>query len=217
MNLLHDWFKDMDMRQNLVLPPEDLKLWTKDDKEGYGIWKEGKNKQNTEEDYRKVIIQLNKDYNIEEIYNQVEAGISALERLLDFSKLVPTFDVEKDIEDAYGENIRIEKDFIKFGLNFVKSFEANSNKAEVMTDSPQLSQLDKSGLITEHIEQIEVAEEETAVMDVKPEPGKISYNSEAKSSKVEEVGKDDSTPVHNEGVASVQVEVRRKKKKRRSK
>ena len=48
----------------------------------------------------------------------IEAGISALERLLVFSKLVPTFDVEKDIEDAYGEDIRIEKDFIKFGLNF---------------------------------------------------------------------------------------------------
>ena len=122
---------------------------------------------------------------------------------LDFSKLVPTFDVEKDIEDAYGVNIRIEKDF---GLNFVKSFEANSNKAEVMTDSPQLSQLDKSGLITEHIEQIEVAEEETAVMDVKPEPGKISYNSEAKSSKVEEVGKDDSTPVHTDTTISQEID-----------
>ena len=32
-NLLHDGFKDMDARQNLVLPPEDLDLWTKDDKE----------------------------------------------------------------------------------------------------------------------------------------------------------------------------------------
>ena len=54
-------------------------------------------------------------------------------------------------------------------------------------------------------------------MDVEPEPGKIYCNSEAKSSKVEEVGKNGSTPVRNEGVASVQVEVRRKKKKRRSK
>ena len=104
---------------------------TKDDQEEYDIWKEEKDKQNSEEDFRKVINQLNKDYNIEEIYNQVEAGISALERLLVFSKLVPTFDVEKDIEDAYGEDIRIEKDFIKFGLNFVKTFEAKSIKAEV--------------------------------------------------------------------------------------
>ena len=50
---------------------------------------------------------------------------------------------------------------------------------------------------------LEVAdEEETAVKDVKPEPAKVSYNSEDKSSKEEEVGRDDSTPVHNEGVAS---------------
>ena len=104
---------------------------TKDDQEEYDIWKEEKDKQNSEEDNRKVIIQLNKDYNIEEIYNQVEASISALERLLVFSKLVPTFDVEKEIEDAYGEDIRIEKDFIKFGLNFVKTFEAKIIKAEV--------------------------------------------------------------------------------------
>ena len=167
------------------------------------------------EDYRKVIIQLNKDYNIEEIYNQVEAGIYALERLLVFSKLVPSFDVVKDIEDAYGEDIRIEKDFIKFGLNFVETFEAKSRKADVMTDSPQLSQLDC--LTTKHVEQIEVVKEETAVIDVKPEPSKVYFNLEAKSSKKEEVGNDDSTPVHDEGVASVQVEIRRKKKKRRSK
>ena len=64
--------------------------------------------------------------------------------------------------------------FIKFGLKFVKTCEAKSSKAEVMTVSPQLSQLDMSGLTTENVEQNEVAEEETAVMDVKPENAKVS-------------------------------------------
>ena len=62
------------------------------------------------------------------------------------------------LDQKYGEDIRIEK---KFGLNFVKTFEAKSSKAEV-TDSSQLSQLDKSDLTTE---QAEVAEEKTDVMD----------------------------------------------------
>lgn len=78
-------------------------------------------------------------------------------------------------------------------LDFVKTFEAKSIKAEV-TDSSQLSQLDKFGLTTEHVE---VAEEETDVKDVKPEPGKVFCNLKAKNSKEEEEGgNDDSTPVY---------------------
>ena len=78
-------------------------------------------------------------------------------------------------------------------LIFIKTFEAKSIKAEV-TDSSQLSQLDKSGLTTEHVE---VAEEETDVKDVKPEPGKVFCNLKAKNSKEEEEGgNDDSTPVY---------------------
>ena len=72
-----------------MLPPEKLDLWTEADKENYDIWKgEHQSIKNTEEDYRLFIIQLNKDYKIEEIYDHIETGLSALERLVEISKKI---------------------------------------------------------------------------------------------------------------------------------
>ena len=118
----------------LVLPPEKLDLWTEADKENYDIWKgEHQSIKNTEEDYRLFIIQLNKDYNIEEIYDHIETGLSALERLVEISKKFPGFDVENEIENTYAKDNMLEKDFVKSGFKLVLNYYGNSGQLSQVT------------------------------------------------------------------------------------
>ena len=73
----------------LVVPPEQLELWTEEEMNRYKIWKDSTITKNSMEDYRQVVININKD----KIYDGIEASISFLETHSDFAKLVPFFDV----------------------------------------------------------------------------------------------------------------------------
>ena len=67
---------------------------------------------------------INKDFDMDKIYDDVETtGLSALERFLEFSRLFPSFDVNADIENAYVKENEVEKDFMKFGLKFIKNYQ----------------------------------------------------------------------------------------------
>ena len=110
----------------VVFPPEQLNLWTVEHTDSYKIWK-GSNSTNNStnnsmEDYRQLLININKDYNIDEICYGIEAVFSAWENLSDFSKLVPVFDVNSNIETIYRKEDKIDKVFFKLGLQFVLNY-----------------------------------------------------------------------------------------------
>ena len=46
---------------------------------------------------------------MDKIYDDLDAGLSALERLSKFSQLFPTFDINNDIENAYSKENDLEK------------------------------------------------------------------------------------------------------------
>ena len=104
----------------VLVPPEQLDLWTVDETASYKIWKGSISTKNSMEDYRMLMIKIKEDYNMDEIYDGIEAGLSALERLSDFSKCVPDFNVNANLETTYGRENKIEKDFVKFGLKFIE-------------------------------------------------------------------------------------------------
>ena len=63
------------LRPPLTLPSEQLDLWSEVDKFSYNIW-QGNGIKNTKEIYRQFVTIFKKDYNMEEIYHSIEAGLS---------------------------------------------------------------------------------------------------------------------------------------------
>ena len=116
----------------VLVPPEQLDLWTVDETASYKIWKGSISTKNSMEDYRLLMIKINENYNMDEIYDGIEAGLSALERLSDLSKCVLDFNVNDNLETTYGkEEEKIEKDFVKFGLKFVENYLAKTRAMNV--------------------------------------------------------------------------------------
>ena len=51
----------------VLVPPEQLDLWTVEHTAAYKIWKGSISTKNCMEDYRQFLIKLNKDYNMDDI------------------------------------------------------------------------------------------------------------------------------------------------------
>ena len=98
----------------VVVPPEQLESWTNEDITSFNIWKSNKTTKNSRTDYIVYCNNVNEDFNMERIYDGIEAGLSVLERFVEFMRLFPSFDSKNEIETAYGKENKIEKDFINF-------------------------------------------------------------------------------------------------------
>jgi hypothetical protein len=81
------------------------------------------------------MINLNKEYNVEEVYDAIEAGLEAFEKLISCTCKFPKFDLDEDLNAVYRrEDHAIVKDFIKWGFEFVNSYQNGENPELVEND-----------------------------------------------------------------------------------
>ena len=111
------------------VPPEQLTSWTDRDEEDYKFWVT-KDSKYTRDDYRPYLLSLNEEFNMGEVdYVKLEEGLEAFGKLLSCMKQFPNYNLSKDLDEAYiFEENAIMKEFIKFGVKFVKKRDAGVKK-----------------------------------------------------------------------------------------
>ena len=115
------------VRPPFDIPSDQVSSWTKQEVKGYKVWR-GKGSTYTREDYRQFLIDLNKEFDMEEVFNQLEAGLAAFDKLLAFRKQFPNYDMNLDLDKMYEtKQSTINKDFIKCGVQFVGSYDVKEN------------------------------------------------------------------------------------------
>ena len=102
-----------------LVPPTELNLWDTGFEHEYNLWK-GKadsNKSTTKEAYRQHIIDLNNEFDMEDVFNKMDAAVAAIDTLLAFKERFPNYDLNMDLDQMYeATKDDIFKDFIKFGV-----------------------------------------------------------------------------------------------------
>ena len=128
----------MSVRPPFVVPPENVNLWDKDFEREYNVWKDNdSNSKSNKEDYRLYIININKDYDMEEVFDKLEIGLEAFEKLIICTFRLPNYNLNEDLEKIYHEKENvIVKDFIKWGMEFVmnhQSVDLSQVKGDITT------------------------------------------------------------------------------------
>ena len=73
----------MSIRPPFTVPPEEIDKWDEDFENGYSEWKSNDiYSKSSKEDYRQFVIHLNTEFDVEEIYDKLEDGLTALEKLV---------------------------------------------------------------------------------------------------------------------------------------
>jgi hypothetical protein len=119
-------------RPPFLVPPKELNLWDSDFEHEYNKWegknksttKEDENKCTTKEDYRQYIIDLNNEFDMDEAFNKMDAAVAAIDTIIAFKKRFQIYDLNQDLGRMYEtQQDAIFKDFIKFGVQLVESYE----------------------------------------------------------------------------------------------
>ena len=89
------------IRPPFIVPPEDVNLWNDHFELDYKKWKSRdiNNSNSDKEAYRQSIININTDYNVEEAYDHIEAGLEAFEKLILCTQKFPKFDLDEELYD----------------------------------------------------------------------------------------------------------------------
>ena len=118
----------MSSRPPYLVPPEQQCLWNKEDEENYIKWKasvpidykKGTGKVN----YRQHVIDLNTEFDMEEVFDQLEIGLNAIEKLAHYIKAAPKYSLSDDLDSMYTSTEHlITKKFITMGAKFVEDFQ----------------------------------------------------------------------------------------------
>ena len=62
---------------------------------------------------------MNTGFNMEDVFDRIDSGLEAFEKLVDFMKNFPNYDLNKDVELMHPKENGVFKDFIKFGTAVV--------------------------------------------------------------------------------------------------
>ena len=105
------------------VPPKELALWVPEDERDYKSWKSRTgNKSASTEDFRNYIIDLNKEFDMEETFENLEIGLHSFRKLANFCSKFPKYSLMEDLERMYVEKDNvIVKDFIMFGDTFLRT------------------------------------------------------------------------------------------------
>ena len=174
-------------RPPYLVPPKDLCLWDIEDEKDYKSWmRRTGNKLSTKEEFRQHIIDLNDKFDMEEVFENLEVGLYAFQKLVIFCSEFPQYSLMKDLEGMYVEKDNIiVKDFIKLGDNFVRTYQTDQNEEKesvviVENDLEKLSQLSNESTFQQNKqvvkeecvepdirikEEIEVVEQTAVVID----------------------------------------------------
>ena len=63
---------------------------------------------------------------MEEAYDHIEAGLDAFEKLILCTQKFPKFNLDEELDTVY-EDLAIVKDFVKWGVKFVKNYQIDAN------------------------------------------------------------------------------------------
>ena len=103
------------------VPPEEVSTWTDKDELEYKFWL-GIGSRNTRDDYRQFLLSLNIEYDMDEVFNQIDVGLEAFEKLVACMKEFPKYNLNKDLDQSYPKDSNIFKEFIKCGVDFVTAY-----------------------------------------------------------------------------------------------
>ena len=118
----------MSKRPPFIIPPEQLSLWDKEDNEVYTKWKSKEpidyKGWTSKTAYRQYVIDTNTKFNMEEVFDQIEIGLTAFEKLIQCTKAFPSYNLEEDLDLMYKSvEHGITKEFIRKGVEFVRNFQ----------------------------------------------------------------------------------------------
>ena len=188
------------------IPPEDFDLWTEQNEREFVFWQGENGKQNTKDDYMDFLHTINKEYNMDDVFNKLEEGLEAFEKLESCMNLFPNYDLKKDLDESYVDKENaIMKKFIKIGIKFVRNngekvknfiacMESNENEECEIIDKCGPSQEDEQtiGLSQSNdaaessktfAEETENGDEKSENGDVKIESGDVEVKREKKAKK----------------------------------
>ena len=77
------------VRPPFHVPAEDLTAWDNEDEVDYQYWRGQTD--HTRKDYREFLLSANKEYDMEDAFDKVEAGLNALEVIIGFKKNFPNY------------------------------------------------------------------------------------------------------------------------------
>ena len=136
----------MDVRRPpFLVPHSDHNLWDEQDERDYTSWKRRAcNSKLTKDDFRNHIIDINNEFNMEDVFDRLDIGFEAFEKLVAFRSKHSKYNLVKDLEGMYeGKENFIVKDFIKWGENFVRTYQV-VHEIEEEGESEEMMETSKS-------------------------------------------------------------------------
>ena len=111
------------------VPPKQLTSWSDRDEMDYKFWLD-KGKKHTRDDYRQYLLSLNDEFGMEDAaYVKLEEGLEVFGKIVSCMKQFPHYKLGEDLDKAYiFEGNAIMKEFIKFGVEFVKKHDTDVKK-----------------------------------------------------------------------------------------
>ena len=83
------------VRPPFHVPQEDLTAWDDLDEDDYHHW-QGQTDRSREE-YREFLLAMNKEYDMEDAFDKIEAGLNALEVIVSYKKKFPKYILLDDL------------------------------------------------------------------------------------------------------------------------
>ena len=83
-----------------TVPVEQLNSWTVRNEKNYMFWLD-KGSTYTKDDYRQFVLSMNTEFNMEDVFDRIDLGLEAFEKLVDFMKNFPKYNLNKDVELMY--------------------------------------------------------------------------------------------------------------------
>ena len=142
-------------RPPFLVPPEEFDLWVNEDNRAYKSWKSRScDKTLTKEDFRNHIIDINNEFNMEDVFDKLEIGLEAFEKLVAFCRKVPKYSLAGDLEEMYkGEANLIVKDFIIWGKKIVQEYQSVDEMRELEKGEVEAELLEMSKSVDEDLKQ----------------------------------------------------------------
>ena len=83
------------VRPPFHVPAEDLTAWKGQDEDDYQHWRGPTDR--SREEYREFLIKMNREFDMEEAFDKIEAALNALEVILAYKRNFPKYNLNQDL------------------------------------------------------------------------------------------------------------------------
>ena len=108
-------------RTPFIVPVEQISSWTERGKVNYKVWL-AKGSKNTRDDFRKYLLSLNEEFNMDDVFDSIDVGLEAFDKLVQCLKTCFMYDLNKDLENMNPKESEVFNYFIWCGVRFVKTY-----------------------------------------------------------------------------------------------